>query len=293
MPLWFICSTISPYEIICTFEISIQTQKGQVMTRSAKRIYLIKSLLQEQPQYKDMIIPENEPEQKDLLRSLFNIRRPSAVSEDFLTIQDSYLKEETAQKGITDFTSMTPIRAGIYIWRGDITTLHCDAVVNAANSQMLGCFYPCHSCIDNQIHTFSGIQLRLACDKLMRAQGHEEAVGNAKITPAFNLPCSYVIHTVGPVIHGSVTKRDEQLLASCYRSCLTAAEEHNLKSLAFCCISTGEFHFPNQRAAEIAVQTVNDYKKQTQSSIDIIFNVFKETDYRIYQNLLKADLERV
>lgn len=127
----------------------------------------------------------------------------------------------------------------------------------------------------------------------MRAQGHEEAVGNAKITPAFNLPCSYVIHTVGPVIHGSVTKRDEQLLASCYRSCLTAAEEHNLKSLAFCCISTGEFHFPNQRAAEIAVQTVNDYKKQTQSSIDIIFNVFKETDYRIYQNLLKADLERV
>ncbi|MCD7778353.1 MAG: protein-ADP-ribose hydrolase, partial [Clostridiales bacterium] len=172
-------------------------------------------------------------------------------------------------------------------WQGDITTLRCGAIVNAANSRMLGCFCPNHGCIDNAIHTFAGIQLRGACAELMKAQGHEEETGKAKITPAFNLPCDCVIHTVGPIVGSRLTKKDETLLASCYRSCLETAEENNVKSLAFCCISTGEFHFPNERAAEIAVKTVKEYKEEKQSKIEVIFNVFKEIDLKIYERLLK------
>lgn len=152
---------------------------------------------------------------------------------------------------------------------------------------MLGCFHPCHGCIDNAIHTFSGIQLRLACEELMRKQGYkDEATGSAKITPAFNLPCKYVLHTVGPIIYGALTKNDCRKLASCYSSCLELAEENNLKSIAFCCISTGEFHFPNEKAAEIAIETVKEYKKNTNSKMKVIFNVFKENDKQIYGKLL-------
>lgn len=259
------------------------------MTQREKRIYLIRTLLDEQPQYRDMEIPQNEQEQKQLLRALFNIRMPGAAGEDFLHIQDEYLQEELQEKGITDYKELTPIEDGIYLWQGDITTLKCDAVVNAANSQLLGCFCPNHGCIDNAIHTFAGIQLRWACAKLMEKQGHEEETGKAKITPAFNLPSQYVLHTVGPIIQGYLTKHDCALLASCYRSCLELAEEYGLKSIAFCCISTGEFHFPNDRAAEIAVQTIKEYKNQTHSEIEVIFNVFKELDYSIYKELLCAD----
>ena len=151
---------------------------------------------------------------------------------------------------------------------------------------MLGCFCPNHGCIDNAIHTFSGVQLRLTCAELMKEQGHEEETGTAKITPAYNLPCKYVLHTVGPIITGRLREKDKQLLASCYRSCLELAEQNGLKSIAFCCISTGEFHFPNDKAAEIAIQTVKEYRKQTNSQIEVIFNVFKETDYEIYRELL-------
>jgi O-acetyl-ADP-ribose deacetylase (regulator of RNase III) len=211
---------------------------------------------------------------------------PIPASPDFLHIQDEYLQAETAAKGITELADLTPIQPDIYLWQGDITTLRCDAIVNAANSQMLGCFCPCHGCIDNQIHTFAGVQLRLACDALMRQQGHEEATGSAKITPAYNLPCRFVLHTVGPIIGHAVTQEDEELLAACYRACLALAEESGAKSIAFCCISTGEFHFPNHRAAEIAVQTVCSYKQATQSNIKVIFNVFKELDFQIYRELL-------
>lgn len=233
-----------------------------------------------------MEIPENTQAQKRLLRSLLNLRIPRPVSRAFLEIQDAYLQAETAGKGVTDLADLQPVRDGLYIWQGDITTLRCDAIVNAANSQMLGCFCPCHGCIDNAIHTFSGVQLRAACAELMRRQGHEESAGGAKITPAYNLPCQYVLHTVGPVIHGEVTKKDEELLAACYRSCLELAEANGIQSMAFCCISTGEFHFPNQRAAEIAVRTVSAYKQQAQSKMKVIFNVFKETDLHIYRALL-------
>ena len=154
---------------------------------------------------------------------------------------------------------------------------------------MLGCFCPNHGCIDNAIHTFAGVQLRLTCADLMKQQCHEEETGNAKITPAYNLPCRYVLHTVGPIVHGNLTKKDKELLASCYQSCLELAERNGLKSIAFCCISTGEFHFPNDKAAQIAVETVKRYKEQTHSKIEVIFNVFKELDYNIYKELLRAD----
>ena len=259
------------------------------MTQKERRLYLIGELLEEQPKYRGMEIPEDEANQKRLLRSLFNIRMPQPVSLDFLKVQDAYLQEETRRKGITQLADLQPVQEGIYLWQGDITTLRCDAIVNAANSQMLGCFAPCHGCIDNAIHTYAGVQLRLACGKLMQRQGHEEETGKAKITPGFNLPCRYVLHTVGPIVSGRLTQRDQQLLASCYRSCLELAEQNNVNSIAFCCISTGEFHFPHEKAAEIAIQTVKEYREHTHSKMEVIFNVFKETDLNIYRQLLGAD----
>ena len=259
------------------------------MTQTERRRYLIAVLLKEQPQYSKIEIPCDEQGQKTLLRSLFNIRMPKPVTEEFLTVQNAYLQEETRRKGITALSDLEPVQKGIYLWRGDITTLQCDGIVNAANSQMLGCFVPCHGCIDNAIHTYAGVQLRLECSELMKQQGHEEETGRAKLTKAYNLPCRYVLHTVGPIVHGSLTKKDKELLASCYQSCLELAERNELKSIAFCCISTGEFHFPNDKAAQIAVETVKRYKEQAHSKIEVIFNVFKELDYNIYRELLRAD----
>ena len=164
------------------------------MTHEEKRIYLIKSLLAEQPQYEDMEIPKTAAKQKQLLRSLFNVRKPKEATAQFLSVQDEYLQEVLYEKGITDISSLTPNAEGLYLWKGDITTLRCDAIVNAANSQMLGCFCPCHGCIDNAIHTFAGVQLRFACNELMKQQGFLEPIGKAKITPAFNLPSKYVLH---------------------------------------------------------------------------------------------------
>lgn len=258
------------------------------MTQTERRRYLIAALLKEQPQYSKIEIPCDEQGQKTLLRSLFNIRMPLPVTEEFLTVQNAYLQEETRRKGITALSDLEPAQKGIYLWRGDITTLQCDGIVNAANSQMLGCFVPCHGCIDNAIHTYAGVQLRLECSELMKQQGHEEETGRAKLTKAYNLPCRYVLHTVGPIVHGSLTKKDKELLASCYQSCLELAERNGLKSIAFCCISTGEFHFPNDKAAQIAVETVKRYKEQAHSKIEVIFNVFKELDYNVYRELLRA-----
>lgn len=234
-------------------------------------------------------IPDDEYSQKRLLRALFNVREPSAASKDFLRVQDEYLCEELRLKGITDIAELTPIQPDIYLWQGDITTLKCDGIVNAANSQMLGCFCPNHGCIDNAIHTFAGVQLRQECAQLMETQGHDEITGGAKITRGYNLPCKYVLHTVGPVVCGALTAEHERLLESCYRSCLVLAEKNQLESLAFCCISTGEFHFPNERAAEIAVKTVQNYKRETKSNIKVIFNVFKGQDYEIYARRLGAN----
>ena len=259
------------------------------MNQEERRIYLIQELLKENKTYSTMKIPETAAEQKQLLRGLMNVRLPGLAGEQFLKIQDEYLQEEIRRKGITEISRLIPAQEGIYLWQGDITTLRCDAIVNAANSRMLGCFCPNHGCIDNAIHTFSGIQLREACAKLMEKQGQEEKTGRAKITPAFNLPCRYILHTVGPIIGGRLTEEDKRLLVSCYRSCLELAEKHGVRSIAFCCISTGEFHFPNDKAAELAVRAVKEYKRQSGSRMEVIFNVFKEGDKEIYRKLLTAD----
>lgn len=191
-----------------------------------------------------------------------NVRPPGGIDANFLKVQNEYLQAEVSLKGITDLSELCPIDKEIYLWQGDITTLSCDAIVNAANSQMLGCFCPCHGCIDNAIHTYAGVELRLECAEIMKKQGHAEPTGKAKITKAYNLPCKYVLHTVGPIISDKPSEHDEQLLASCYLSCLKLADENKISSIAFCCISTGEFHFSNDRAAEIAVQTVKQYKEE-------------------------------
>ena len=259
------------------------------MNQSEKRLFLIQSLLNERPSCQKQIIPADSERQKILLRGLMNVRRPVRIGADFLQVQDAYLQDETAAKGITDIADLTPIQPGLYLWQGDITTLKCDAIVNAANSGMTGCYIPNHRCIDNAIHTFAGVELRLTCEQLMEQQGYPEPTGQAKITPAFNLPCRYVLHTVGPIISGIVTREDKELLASCYRSCLELAAENGLESVAFCCISTGEFHFPNELAAEIAIRTVKEFLKKQTSVKKVIFNVFKDLDKAIYEKLLRAD----
>ena len=256
------------------------------MNQSEKRLFLIQSLLKERPEYRDIDIPAEPESQRQLLRGLMNIRAPQRIGADFLKMQDAYLQGETTAKGITDIADLTPIQPGLYLWQGDITTLKCDAIVNAANSGMTGCYIPNHRCIDNAIHTFAGVELRLSCAELMEQQGYPEPTGQAKITPAFNLPCRYVLHTVGPIISGRVTAEDKELLASCYRSCLALAAENGLESVAFCCISTGEFHFPNDLAAEIAVATVKEFLKKQTSVKKVIFNVFKDLDKAIYEKLL-------
>ena len=254
------------------------------MTQDERRRFLLEFLLRERGE--TMALPADEAAQRRLLRALCNVREPVPAPADFLAVQDAYLQEETRRKGVTDAARIPEVEPGIRLWRGDITTLRCDAIVNAANSALLGCFVPCHGCIDNAIHTYAGVQLRLACAELMAAQGHPEPAGRAKITPAFNLPSRYVLHTVGPIVRNRPTARDEALLAACYRSCLALAAAHGARSVAFCCISTGEFHFPSARAAQIAVQTVREARKTLQHEMDVIFNVYQERDLRIYEGLL-------
>lgn len=257
------------------------------MTQDERLDFLLRYLLAERKEYAGIRMPNSVSEKRHLLRSLMNVRPPIPASAEFLAVQDAYLQARLSERGVTRLGELKPAQPGIYLWQGDITTLAADAIVNAANSQMLGCFVPCHGCIDNAIHTYAGVQLRLACAAAMRQQGQEEATGHAKITKAYNLPCRFVLHTVGPIICGSVTKADRELLASCYRSCLDLAAETGLHSVAFCCISTGEFHFPGELAAEIAVHTVQAWRRQHPNQIEVIFNVFKDSDYEIYQRLFQ------
>ena len=240
---------------------------------------LIASLMNDDGQR--LAIPHDLKGKQQLMRALMNVRPPLPATEEFLRRQDRELQWQMADKGIVE-----PQGKGLLVWQGDITRLKVDAIVNAANSELLGCFIPLHSCIDNAIHSAAGIQLREACYRIMRAQGHEEATGTAKITPGFNLPAKYVIHTVGPIIpDGQPTSEQEEQLASCYRSCLDIAEDYDLHSIAFCCISTGVFHFLRRRAAEIAVETARSYPKK---NIDtIIFNTFKDEDDHIYRQLVQ------
>ena len=257
------------------------------MNQNERRIFLIQELLKEDKRYNDIEIPQDFEEQRVLLRELMNVRMAKGINGEFIKVQNEYLQDETKRKGIVDIDDLEPIKNRIYLWQGDITTLRCDAIVNAANSGMTGCYVPNHRCIDNCIHSLAGIQLRLECDEIMTKQGHGEPTGEAKITNSYNLPCKYIIHTVGPIINGKLTSEDCDLLESCYKSCLELASKNNLESIAFCCISTGEFHFPNDKAAQIAVKTVEEFMKKETGLKKVIFNVFKDMDKEIYRKLLK------
>ncbi|MBR1827917.1 MAG: protein-ADP-ribose hydrolase [Atopobiaceae bacterium] len=257
------------------------------MTQEQRRQWLIDALLAADERYAGIQMPTDEEGQRRLLRALFNVRPPMPANDEFLQVQDAYLQERAIEKGITRLEDLTPLQTHLHVWQGDITTLAVDGIVNAANSQMLGCFAPNHGCIDNAIHSFAGVQLRLACAEQMAAQGHEERTGQAKITPGFNLPATHVLHTVGPIVGWQgVTPRDQASLASCYRSCLALAEEHDLRSIAFCCISTGEFHYPNDQAARVAVDVVNTYLQEAEHPMEVVFNVFKQVDLQLYRELL-------
>lgn len=248
----------------------------------------ILNLLKEDKKIFRQRIPDQREEQEKLLRSLMNVRLPKPVSEEFLKIQDDYLEERNLERGITDIEDLKPVSSDkrLYIWQGDITTLKCDAIVNACNSQMLGYFSPMHACIDNFIHTYAGMELRLKMYEIMKKQGHEEETGKAKITSGYNLPAKYILHTVGPIIQWAVTGKEEELLVSCYRECLKLAADTGAESVAFCCLSTGVFRFPQQRAAEIATETVKNYINEDSRIKKVIFNVFKDDDLRIYHALI-------
>ena len=260
------------------------------MNRKEQMQFLIKILLEELPAYRIQAeqFRKDETGQRRLLRSLMNVRPPMPLPADFLKVQNVLLSAEREEKGVIDAdelpVSLTDPR--LVLWQGDITRLKADAIVDADNSSLLGCFCPCHGCIDNAIHSAAGLQLRDECNRIMNAQGYPEPNGRAKLTGGYNLPAPYVLHTVGPVVQGHVTQENRADLASCYRSCLALAAEHGLETVAFCCISTGEYHFPNKEAAAIAVQTVKEFLKEKTSIRKVIFNVFKDIDAGIYRELL-------
>ena len=238
------------------------------MTQTQRLLYMIDYLIHERADQEEIAVPADEAARKQL-------------------VQDACLQQESRQKGIVTLSDLEPMAEGIYLWQGDITRLRVDAIVNAANSALLGCFVPCHGCIDNAIHSAAGVQLRLECARIMNRQKTQEPTGKAKLTKAYNLPSRYVLHTVGPIIYEKVTEDDCALLADCYRSCLELAAAHQLKSIAFCCISTGEFRFPNQKAAEIAIETVQKVQQERHSRMEVVFNVFKDEDAQIYKRLLR------
>lgn len=260
------------------------------MNRMEKLQYLNQILLDEMPEYRPQAaqFPREGAAQRRLLRSLMNVRPPMPLKQEFLRVQDEVLSAEREAKGVVDAETLPAVDANskIAVWQGDITRLKADAIVDADNSALLGCFCPCHGCIDNAIHSAAGLQLRDECNQIMQAQGYPEPAGRAKLTRAYNLPAKYILHTVGPIVRGRVTRRDREELAACYRSCLELAAERGLETVAFCCISTGEFHFPNREAAEIAVKTVTDHLQHNTSIRKVIFIVFKDLDADIYRSLL-------
>ena len=268
------------------------------MNQSKRLLFLIEGLKNEDDRFRNLEIPDSYFEQTRLLRSLMNVRMAKEASEEFLCIQDEFLQEEALKEGVIRIkdipsiaeefpSSFLPLKEKLSIWQGNITRLELDAIVNAANSKMLGCFVPCHGCIDNAIHSAAGIQLRNECFHIMNEQGHDEKTGMAKITKAYNLASEYVIHTVGPIVRNGLTKKLEEDLRSCYRSCLESAVENEVRTIAFCCISTGEYHYPNDKAAEIAIETVIQFLSDHEGKIDrVIFNVFKDLDAKIYRNLI-------
>lgn len=260
------------------------------MNQSERREYLIRALLAERPDGHSIEVPGDTEGQRALLRGLMNVRPAEAAASDVLHVQDAYLGQRLTERGGATDAERLPYHDRIAVWRGDTTLLAADAIVNAANSQMLGCFVPGHSCIDNAIHTYAGMQLRLACAELMDEQGHEEPTGRVKVTPAFNLPSRFVFHTVGPVVPSHRPgPREELLLRNCYESCLAEATRAGLSTLAFCCISTGVFGYPQQDAARVAIDAARRHLSRNDQNLKVVFNVFLASDEAIYQELLGTD----
>jgi O-acetyl-ADP-ribose deacetylase (regulator of RNase III) len=270
--------------------------KGEEMTRIEQLKYLIDELKKEMPEYAGVDVPDDEKEAFDIFRALCNMRMPGPVSEEFLRVQDEMLRDITAEKGITDIASLEPCEsdARLYLWKGDITTLRCDAIVNAANSQMLGCFRPLHNCIDNVENTYAGVQLRnfmyekMSDKREKYGDNYEQPTAVPMISPAFDLPSKYIIHAVGPIVYGRLIQHDKDQLAECYRASLDLAAENGCENMAFCCISTGVFGFPQDKAAEIAVSTVKEWlDEHAHSGLGrVVFNVFKDSDLDLYKKLL-------
>ncbi len=259
------------------------------MNQAERLDYLIERLLSESGCSPSTFALDTLEQKRMAYRTLVNLRPPEPIGLNYLNVQDEYLQHDSGERGIVPVESLpsAPLDSRLALWQGDICRLRIDAIVNAANNRLLGCFHPCHGCIDNAIHTAAGLQLRQACEDLMAAQGHLEATGSAKITTGFNLPARHVLHTVGPIIDGLVTDQDGKALASCYASCLHLASLHKLNAVAFCCISTGEYMFPRERAASIAVQTVRGYLDNHAAAPErVMFNVFTDEDRTIYEKLL-------
>ncbi len=266
---------------------------NEKMTQDQRLDYLVEEFKADSDEYKDLQTPNDKNGKRRILRSLMNIRMPRKMDGSVLRIQDDYLKERIRENGIVELSDIPVIRDGLSIWQGDITRLAVDAVVNAANSQMLGCFVPMHTCIDNRIHTFAGVQLRAECNRQMNllrqryGKDYEQPTSVPILTDAYNLPAKKVVHIVGPIVQYKLTPVLEKDLADCYRNTLDMCRDNGLKSVAFCCISTGVFHFPNKRAAEIAVDTVTDWIKNNPRCMErVIFNVFKDEDKRYYEELV-------
>lgn len=260
---------------------------------------LLKYFINENKEVKIKSIPPNCMEKRKLLRGLMNIRGAEPINTEILKLQDELLKAETKEKNPVDSYRLPtiaeefketkiPFSEKLVLWQGDITSISADAIVNAANSKLLGCFVPLHRCIDNAIHSAAGVQLRLECEELMEKQGFDEPTGQAKITEAYNLPSKYILHTVGPIIYDELTEEACKLLSSCYTSCLNKANEYDIKTIVFCCISTGEFRFPKDKASLIAVETVCTWLKENPDRFErIVFNVFTGEDYNEYAKLFR------
>ena len=262
-------------------------------TQEERLDYLVEEFKADSDEYKDLRTPSNDDEKRRILRSLMNIRIPKEMSPEVLKVQDEYLMERAAEKGVVKLSDIPVIRDGLSIWHGDITRLSVDAIVNAANSQMLGCFVPMHTCIDNCIHTFAGVQLRSECNRQMNelriryGKDYEQPTAVPMLTDAYNLPAKKVVHIVGPIVQYRLTPELEKDLENCYRNTLDMCAGNGLKSVAFCCISTGVFRFPNKRAAEIAVSTVTEWLHSNPGKVErVIFNVFKDEDKTIYEKLI-------
>ena len=267
---------------------------NEELTQKQRLDYLVEEFKTDSVQYQNLETPKDTEGKRRLLRSLMNIRMPRKMDEAVLAVQDEYLRERIRENGIVEPADLPLLRGKFSVWQGDITRLAADAIVNAANSQMLGCFVPMHTCIDNCIHTFAGVQLRAECHRQMNllreryGWDYEQPTAVPMLTDAYNLPAKKVIHIVGPIVEQGLTRELEEELAACYRNTLDLCLENGLKTVAFCCISTGVFHFPKKRAARIAVQTVSEWLQTHEGQMDrVIFNVFQDKDREYYEQLLQ------